>query len=151
MEYVYIIRNPIYKGLYKVGKTRFPIKRLSTYDREYDKGFHYLVLLECSKCDSLERKLLKRFNRRFERAEKSLEWFSGNFCDIVRCFFSVCGVCCEEDGNVKDVICFKKHRKYKYLLFKVILNDGTYCWKRLQSLGRVCGKVKKAYERQIKL
>ncbi len=153
-HYVYIIRNPAYNQLYKIGKTRFPIKRYNSYNREYQKGFHYLILLECENCHSLEKKLLKKFNRQFVKADCALEWFVGDFSDIIRCFLKVCRQSLDIDENyenfyeVQDIIASKVHPKYKYLQFKVIWSDGEVSWEPLECLDNVCAMVKKVYQKK---
>jgi len=83
-QFIYLVKTREFinsgESIYKLGKTRNPKNRLSSYP----KGSRVYLLLKCFDCDKFEKDLLLDFSCNFSRVKDiGLEYFEGDIDEMI--------------------------------------------------------------------
>jgi len=116
-EYIYLLQEREFvvtqQDIFKIGKSRQNnLGRIS----QYPNGTQLVMQIRCKNCDVTERKLIALFTKNFKRRRDiGLEYFEGNYHDMVRYIFE------EIEGKPT----FQKQEVYvidSYIKFKKVSN-----------------------------
>lgn len=83
--FIYVVYDPCYPDLFKVGRTIDLVKRLQAYnvDRPYEDVVPVICTHQLMNCYYVEKRIKEELSRKHSSAGKSKEWFDITGLDIV--------------------------------------------------------------------